>query len=484
MNDAPPRQAGRTCEGIFPLTARLEPWQRGLCDRPAVVRDLLSAHGSPVNVLSVAPLWRNANELRDAAEAAGVSLRLYFARKANKAVCFVDEARRRGLGVDVASERELGQTLSRGVPPEDVIVTAAVKPRGLLALGARHGVTVAVDNIDELRLLRAVAADGGRKVPVALRIAPAITGQTSRFGFPVRDVPAVLDGFDPEGPLDLKGIHFHVDGYGAAERITGIDQSLQLVRVARERGHRPEFIDIGGGIPMRYLDDARQWSAFWDAHRAALRGGGAPVTFDGHGLGLVHAGDDIVGRPNVYPSAPSRIRGEWLSEVLAGTLSTGRTVAAALCDAQLRLHCEPGRSLLDGCGVTFARVEFRKRDSQGRWFIGLAMNRTQCRSTADEFMVDPILVPAPDAEDARTRADEGPIDGYLVGSYCIERELLMWRRLHFPSGVRVGDAVAFPNTAGYLMHILESTSHQIPLARNIVAHDGGVFSIDPIDAGG
>jgi diaminopimelate decarboxylase len=75
-----------------------------------------------------------------------------------------------------------------------------------------------------------------------------------------------------------------------------------------------------------------------------------------------------------------------------------------------------------------------------------------------------------------------PIDGYLVGAYCIERELLTWRRLRFPHGVEVGDIVIFPNTAGYLMHILESASHQIPLARNVVMSADGRAEIDPIDA--
>ena len=73
-----------------------------------------------------------------------------------------------------------------------------------------------------------------------------------------------------------------------------------------------------------------------------------------------------------------------------------------------------------------------------------------------------------------------PVEGYLVGAYCIERELLSWRRLAFPDGVAVGDVVVFPNTAGYLMHILESASHQIPLARNVVVGSGGAARLDPI----
>ncbi|MEM9645345.1 MAG: Y4yA family PLP-dependent enzyme, partial [Planctomycetota bacterium] len=71
----------------------------------------------------------------------------------------------------------------------------------------------------------------------------------------------------------------------------------------------------------------------------------------------------------------------------------------------------------------------------------------------------------------------------LVGAYCTEFELLSKRVFHFPKGVCRGDLVVFPNTAGYLMHFLESRSHQMPLAKNLVVGSGSpVFvSLDPID---
>jgi diaminopimelate decarboxylase len=94
------------------------------------------------------------------------------------------------------------------------------------------------------------------------------------------------------------------------------------------------------------------------------------------------------------------------------------------------------------------------------------MNRTQCRTTHDEFLVDPILVPTNESPFAKD--DSGEITGYLVGAYCTEYELISLRKLRFPFGVRVGDLIVFPNTAGYLMHFMESRCHQIPLAENVV----------------
>ena len=145
---------------------------------------------------------------------------------------------------------------------------------------------------------------------------------------------------------------------------------------------------------MSYLDDAAAWELFWSEHRAALPGGREPLTFEGHGLGLTAHDGEISGRPNVYPSYQQPVRGPWLERVLRAEVDTRaarQTAAAALRSRGLQLRCEPGRSLLDGCGLTAARVEFRKQRRDGTWLIGLAMNRTQCRSTSDDFLVDPLL---------------------------------------------------------------------------------------------
>ncbi len=160
----------------------------------------------------------------------------------------------------MASERELSQVLARGVPATDIVVTAAVKPRPLLELCVAAGATVVIDNEDELRLLAEVAG-GSVRVPVALRLAPALGAgrPLTRFGLAPREMLALIDRWWPAGvatPLAIAGVHFHLDGYAAADRVTALTESLGVVEALRERGHHPAFIDIGGGVPMSYLDDA------------------------------------------------------------------------------------------------------------------------------------------------------------------------------------------------------------------------------------
>lgn len=472
------------CHGLPALSARLAAWQLRVLARPDLVASWLGRFGSPVNLIGLEPFAANAGELAAAAARHRVPARIFFARKANKCLAFVDESRRLGLGVDLASEAELRQAADRGVAGRDVIVTAAVKPRPLLALALATGATVALDNADEIESLSALAAASEGGAPVALRLGNLTPALPSRFGIDAAEALAVTDAmWGPAGPargrLRIDGVHFHLDGYAAADRVTALARALPIVDGLRARGHVVRWVDIGGGIPMSYLDSAAEWEAFWVAHRAALAGRGLRVTFADHGLGLAAPDGAVAEAPRVYPNHQRPVRGEWLDQVLAAPIAGGggESVAAAVRGRELELRCEPGRALLDGCGLTAARVEFRKRGPDGDWLIGLDMNRTQCRSAAEDHPVDPIVLPGPGSP-----PDGAPMTGYLVGAYCIEREFLTWRRLRFPRGVRVGDIVVFPNTAGYFMHILESRAHQMPLARNVVVGpETDAAELDPID---
>ena len=144
--------------GVAPLDARLEPWMAELAADHERCAALLAEFGSPVNVLHTGAFTRNGRELIDAGTRAGVTVRPFFARKANKALAFVDAARDAGFGVDVASLAELSQVLDRGVPGADIVVSAAVKSPELLELAIRSGAVISLDNRTELAAVVGTAA--------------------------------------------------------------------------------------------------------------------------------------------------------------------------------------------------------------------------------------------------------------------------------------------------------------------------------------
>ncbi|GAB3595254.1 Diaminopimelate decarboxylase [Corynebacterium faecale] len=455
LHDVIPRWARRVVSGpdqvhgIPPLTARLEPWAADLVADPAACRGLIGEFGSPVNVLHSGSMPRNINELVDAGAQMGVDTRIFFARKANKGLTFVDAVRDAGHGVDVASEHELTQVLGRGVPGDRIILSAAIKPDRLLELAIANGVVISADSRAELDRIATLAGD--RVALVAPRVAPdPATLPPTRFGERTGDWARHLAA--PVTGVEIVGLHVHLHGYGAADRATALRECCALIDALTTAGHTPHFIDLGGGVPMSYIDSPGQWSRYHAARHAVLDGYADPFTWKADPLN------------NTYPFHQSPVRGPWLKEVL------GDGVAEILTERGLRLHLEPGRSLLDGCGLILAEVAFVKTRSDGLPLVGLAMNRTQCRTTSDDYLIDPLHI-----TDA---ADGEELEAYLVGAYCIEDELILRRRIRFPRGVKPGDIIGIPNTAGYFMHILESASHQIPLAKNVVWPAGELDDID------
>ena len=476
------------CRGLLPLTARVEPWMLRVCQAEKM-QPLMNEFGSPLNILNDRSFRRNIARLFQVAESQQLRFDVYFARKANKCLQFLNVVKELGCGVDTAGEQELKQTLAKGIPGERIVCTAAVKSPELLSVCIEQGVTIVIDNADELRIAAFIASQKNRKALIAVRTSEFEhqgTTLESRFGFPIsllrNHFHHLLRQEHVVDCVELVGVQFHLDGYDLEERSSAIHELLPLIDHWRTEGHPIRFLDIGGGFPMSYLEDRHQWSNFWLEHARALLGRRPPVTYRNHGLGLVAADGQIYGQRNCYPYWQSPVQGEWFEQLLDSSCGLN-TVGDAIRKRDLELRCEPGRSLLDGCGMTAARVEFRKQRTNGDWLIGLAMNHTQCRTSSDDFLVDPLLVRAnPETIASSSSGSRRPMEGYLVGAYCTESELLALRKLTFPNGIAVGDFVVFPNTAGYLMHFRESRSHQFPLAKNIVLNESrGTVALDEID---
>ncbi len=434
--------------GTPPMTARLEPWMSALT--PETASALLAEHGSPVNLLETGAFTRNAADLVAAGERHGVDVRVFYARKANKALVFVDAAIAAGHGVDVASYRELEQTLAAGMPGECIILSAAVKPDALLRLAVDNGVTVSVDSVAELHRLSALA--DGRRVAVAPRLAPDPAAMPpTRFGERASTWREALSS--PVPGVDVTGVHVHLHGYAAADRVAALREAMDLIDALAPVHPGIGFIDVGGGVPMSYLDDEAQWRNYRSLRADMVAGRTAPFTWKADPL------------TTTYPYFQRLVRGQWLDGILAA-------VGPALRERGLRLHLEPGRRQRDGRGQQQAEAAVVKNPRAGVPRVGGGAHPPQVRTTSDDYLVDPLLL--------RTQPESAEVEGFLVGAYCIEDEVILRRRMRFPRGVAPGDVIAVPNTAGYFMHILESASHQIPLARNVVLGPDGPV-LDRID---
>ena len=59
------------------------------------------------------------------------------------------------------------------------------------------------------------------------------------------------------------------------------------------------------------------------------------------------------------------------------------------------------------------------------------------------------------------------VDVFFTGAYCLERDVLLKRKISLPQLPAIGDFVAIVNSAGYMMHFFETEAHLLELSQNL-----------------
>jgi len=445
-----------------PLQAKAAGWMRALLKEKELLRQWLNDFGSPLHVVTKQDFLQNTECLLKPMRERKLDGGLFFARKANKLAFFVEAAKQAGIGVDTASLSELKETLALGLDPEKIILTAIGKTEAVLRAAMDTGCLIVVENEDELSMLKQLAASRNEAVKIGLRFSGfEIEKRTiySRFGFKLKDHQAIIDGCK-DCNLNVILLHAHIDRYDIAERAMAARQLIRVSEYAREAGNNCNSIDLGGGILMCYLEHEEQWRNFQDELIAAVKGERESFTFKGDGLGYYVAGGKLEGQADLYPAWNSLAKEKFIEAVLDHK-TNGKALHQEITEAKLKLYFEPGRSLLDNCGMSLADLAFRKADTLNETLYGLRMNRMNLRPFRAEFCSDPILL----SYGPRARANNG---AYLVGCLCSESDTIFRRKFFFPERPEPGDVFVFLNSAGYLAHHMEIGTHGDPIPRNIL----------------
>lgn len=449
------------------LTPIVHPWIKDITSHGSLLHSWIEQYGSPINIHNLISFGQNYLRFNRMFHKYGVNSKVFFARKANKCKCFVWAANEYGFGVDTASLNEIKECVQAGLSAERITITAAIKNRELLTYAVENQIPVVLDNEDECDLLQEILKEKDLTLPVGFRIGGFTYKDKklySRFGFDLQMLPRFLrDNLHPTGKYNrfqYKGSHFHLSGYSIEERIEALSQSIDLSEDISTNNFKTSYIDMGGGILMNYLRSASEWDQFHKSLKKSLSPHNEEITFRKEPLGLIQLENKVYGEPKVYPYFNEITQDKFVEKIITGQ-KNGLPLFHHLKQKHIELRIEPGRSLLDQCGITVAKVAFRKKDADGRNLIGLEMNRTQMFSSSEDFLLDLLFIP-------KTKKIEGNCEVYFVGSYCLEQELILKRKIVLPQFPEIGDLVCFVNTAGYMMHFYESEAHLFDLAKNLV----------------
>lgn len=223
--------------------------------------ELAVEHGTPLMVFCEETFRSRAREFQKAFPDSTI----YYAAKAlsNLAVCQLAESE--GLGMDVASAGELHVALSSGFPPERLILHGNNKQDIEIERAIQAGVgRIAVDNLQEIARVSAIAGSLGRRQPVLLRVTPGVeahthhyvqTGQEdSKFGMSIEGgvaAEAVRNAAVADS-LELRGVHAHI-----GSNIFSFDPYAKTIEILFEFMSTldveiPE-VNLGGGIGTPYI---------------------------------------------------------------------------------------------------------------------------------------------------------------------------------------------------------------------------------------
>jgi diaminopimelate decarboxylase len=224
--------------------------------------------GTPAFVYSAQHLRDRYTALTSALD--GVPHHVHYSLKANACRGVLQVLRELGCGVDVVSGGELFRALAAGFAPADILFGGVGKSDAEIVDGVRAGVKLLnVESRAEITRVAAAAEAAKRVVDIGIRVNPEVevsashayieTGESGhKFGVPSDEVAGAIAQVVASPWLRLRAIVMHVgsqlqslDAYRA-----GATRLVEIAAAAKAVGAKDiAFLDIGGGLAVRYDDE-------------------------------------------------------------------------------------------------------------------------------------------------------------------------------------------------------------------------------------
>jgi diaminopimelate decarboxylase len=287
-----------------------------------------------------------------------------FAVKTNGNLAILRTMANAGSGFDIVSGGELYRVVQAGGDPRRCVFAGVGKTRDEIEYALKLGIySFNIESEPELRAIAAVARRLGKRAPIAIRVNPGVDPDThryistgkheSKFGISIGQALDVYRAAARLDGIEIRGIQMHI---GSQITKTGpfalaIRKILPLIeRVCALAPNTFRFIDLGGGLGIRYRDE----------------------------------------RP---PTA----------------VEFARTVAPPLRKLGLRILLEPGRFIVGNGGVLLTRVVYVKQTPVKRFVITDAAMNDLIRPVLYESYHEIVPVAAKSARRRMTADVVGPV---------------------------------------------------------------------------
>ncbi|MGC8941040.1 MAG: diaminopimelate decarboxylase [Sulfurihydrogenibium sp.] len=191
-----------------------------------------------------------------------------YALKANSNLSILRIFEENGLGADIVSGGELYKAKKAGFPSNKIVYAGVGKTDAEIIYAINENIlSFNVESFMELEVINEIAGKQNRKANVSIRINPDVDPKThpyistglkkSKFGI---DIDQALEAYKKAVKmkhLNVVGIHCHIGSQIMDVSVykEAVEKTVDLVYKLKKEGIELQFIDIGGGLGVKYYPE-------------------------------------------------------------------------------------------------------------------------------------------------------------------------------------------------------------------------------------
>ena len=246
---------------------------------------------TPCFLLDADELRANYRDFSEALAAHFGDAQVAYSVKTNSHPEILRILREAGAAAEVVSDTEF--RLARALGFESIVYNGPVKEKDSFLEAVRDGMTVNLDSRRELDWLAELPADGCFRVGLRVNVSLPEDESFSRFGFDGEGLAEAVARIRTLPNVRLAGIHLHRT---SKSRSLDVYRTItaRAVRVLKEFGIEPDYIDIGGGF-FGHFPGKPGYADYAAVLAEGLRGLGARI--------IIEPGNALIASPITFLSS-------------------------------------------------------------------------------------------------------------------------------------------------------------------------------------
>jgi diaminopimelate decarboxylase len=231
------------------------------------VEEIARQVGTPVYIYSKATFTNHLQKIQQAYK--DIDTTICFSVKACSNINIIKFMSKLGSGFDVVSGGELYRVLQAGGDPRKVVFAGVGKTDREITEALNAGICYFnIESEAELENLISLANKNGKKTKAALRINPDVDYKThkyittgkkeTKFGVDIEHAISIFDKYGSDKNVSLCAVHIHLGSGGKTidPYVDAVNKIMIVIEQLRNRGHKVEALDLGGGYGADYESDS------------------------------------------------------------------------------------------------------------------------------------------------------------------------------------------------------------------------------------